>query len=578
MRLFNGVIAGVAFVALGYLTTLAWERSHAWQGDRIYSSVQHPSPNFKSALPPPAEGVPAKSESEISFEALPLDFVYDNGSAGEFHLAETLGGGVAAFDYDNNEVLDLAFIDGGNPVSTQSENRLLLLRRVGTDQWTEVGAPCNLQWTSYGHGVAVGDINNDGFPDLFVTGYTDARLFLNNGDGTFQPSDAITPPAERWMATAAFGDLDRDGDLDLYVTAYADTPKTLPTLVCESAGVRIHCHPHHYRPQPDVIYENLGDGRFADRSESSGIAAYREFGLGVIIADLDNREGPEIFVANDGLRNLLFRRTAGFQFEEIALPAGVAYSSEGQGMGSMGIACEDLNGDTLPEILTTNFMRERNVLYDNLGELAFIDRSAGTALDFPSRPMVGWGTVAADWNEDGEVDLFIANGHVSDFQTESSPFAQPAFLFQNDGGHFRNVSEAVGEYFDDVWHGRGVAAGDFDGDQRPDLVVSHIGQKATLLLNRSQTSGNRMIFRLVGRISNREAANARIIARVGQRNISRQIILSQGYLSSSSTTVHLGLGDANFADEVVIHWPAGHSQSLGRVRACEKLLFVEPLP
>ncbi len=577
----SGLTAISAFVLLaaaGYVAAMLTENMQSWDGDAPFRELVSVADAFAETTQPTttvraweAGTATSESDSGLAFDACEntgLSFQYNSGATGQFHLAETLGGGGAAADFDADGRYDLLFVDGGDPLSHRrgGGNRIHVFRQAGRGRFENVSEISGFDWSGYGHGCAAADIDNDGFPDLMVTGYNSVGLFKNQGDGTFvEVTTTAGIICDQWTATAAFGDLDQDGDLDLYVTGYADVPASAPTPVCEESGVRIHCHPHHWDPVPDMVFENLGDGTFADRSEDWGIADEAEYGLGVIIADVTNDGIPEVFVANDGDRNLLFQRTDRGTYVEVGIECGLAFNANGRSMGSMGIACSDFDGNGEFDLLTTNFIRERNVLFSNLGSGIFVDRSADTPLSTSSRQMVGWGAVPLDADHDTFVDLFVANGNVTDMP--SAEYRQTPLLYR---GHLTGALTAVsrpGDYFSESWHGRGAFTVDVAGDVRPDLVVCHIHDDPVILKNESVRNGNAVYLDLIGVTSNRDAWNAVVTARFGDRQTVHQLIQSAGYLCTSTKRLQITIGQADSIDELTVVWPSGLIQRLNKIPA-----------
>lgn len=523
--------------------------------------------------------------SKFAFGPVPdsgVDFVYSNGPDDQFHLAETLGGGVAAIDYDLDGRDDLIFANGGNPV-TWSQNAQLQVGvfRSGQDKFRDYTAVVGIDWTGYGHGVAAADINNDGFDDLLITGYQASSLYINNGDGTYGRSDALQQSTTgRWCATAAFSDLDKDGDTDLYITCYADTPRTLPTPVCLSGEQRIHCHPHFYNAQADLLLENMGDGVFLDRSESSGIGNYTEFGLGIKIADFDRDGQMEIFVANDGDRNLLFNAVSPWVFTELAITSGLAFNGVGETMGSMGVACADFDHNGSFDLLTTNFALERNVLFSNLGGLTFVDDSQSSPIDIASRAKVGWSAVTLDADQDGWSDLFVANGHVTQMPQES--YAQLPDFFAGNSDGLQSVTPKTGgdasDYFQQTWHGRGAARTDLNGDHKDDLVVSHIDEAASLLENQTPSKSEVLAIRLIGTESANSANGAVVEVVLQDQTRVMHHDRNAGYLSSNTSVIRIAVGAATQVKFITITWPSGRSQTLSNLETNILSTVVEGRP
>lgn len=579
VRVTGIVIWLVVCVIIGYDAVLLLEHASRWKADELLIARLNEARELRIGAPPHDLSSPSPTSDGLHFascDGTGVDFPYENGAVGTFHLAETLGGGVAVTDFDRDGSTDMVFVNGGNFVNwpDQRAESIKVFQCVKSLRFREVSASARTMWAGFGHGCAVGDFDNDGFDDLFFTGYQSTLFFHNLGDGTFEEiTDAAGVRMDRWCATAAFGDLDGDGDLDLYVTAYADVSRTEPPPYCELNGVRIHCHPHHYEAVDDMLFENLGDGTFADRSESSSIAMERQYGLGVVIVDLNQDRVPEIFVANDGDRNLLYEYRGGWRFEEIGVTAGIAYNSQGQSMGAMGIACADFDSNGLLDLMTTNFLNERNVIFSNQGNNTFFDRSRRSVMNDTSRPKVGWAAVPFDADCDGLLDLFVANGHVTEWP--DAPYEQVPLLYRGQPNARWSVVGSAGEYFNRRWHGRGAVAADLTGDRLLDLVVCHIGAPASILKNDSDRRGGAITLELVGVRSNRSASTTEVELMAGGRRYVAQRMLSAGYLSSSSRAMHFGIGDAAAAESIVIRWQSGLTQILDDIPRDVELIVVE---
>lgn len=570
------VVGLTALFAVGYLAGVIEDRLQEWHSDRelLTRLGVRPAPLPALSVREPS----AATDTGLRFEELPssgVAFVYDNGPENQFHLPETLGGGVGAIDFDLDSYPDLLFVDGGDPITWPQNRteRISLYHSDGKGRFTLVDAERGLSWTGYGHGCAIADMNNDGFDDVLITGYQQSGLFLNQGDGTFQEQSSFRElVGERWCATACWSDLDGDGDLDVYIACYANCSRTLPTPVCESKGVRVHCNPHSYRPVPDLVLENTGDGGFTDRSDSSGISKYREYGLGVIAADLDRDGMQEIFVANDGDRNLLFHRTADWVYEEIALTSGVAFNGQGETMGSMGVACADFDRNGRLDLFTTNFSNESNSLFQQQEPLVFLDNTQGTAIDRISRPLVGWSAIPIDADCDRSMDLFVANGHVT--QMPGEEWAQLSTLLRNghDGCQYAQLGSP---WFEQRWHARGACRADVNRDGLDDLVVSLIDDPAAILLNTARNPGNRIQLRLIGTKSPRAPEGTIIEVEGPSGTTVHSLTRNAGYLSSNDSVTTIGLGTDLTADIVRIFWPSGHQDELQSIPAGSRVIAME---
>jgi tetratricopeptide (TPR) repeat protein len=506
-----------------------------------------------------------------------LVFSYDCGATGDLFIGDTLGGGVGLLDADGDGWLDIYFVNGCplpvDPARPPAPNRLF--RNNGDGTFTDVTARAGVGGRGYGMGCVVGDYDNDGHDDLFVTGLGSTVLYHNNGDGTFTDVTAKAGVgSNRWCTAAGFGDLDGDGDLDLVVVTYvAADPRHSP--VCRGAlGHPIHCPPGKFPAQFDHLFRNDGDGTFTDVSREAGLEIPDGRGLGLAIADLDGDGRLDLFVANDAVPNFLFLNRGGLRFEETAVSAGAAYDGNGNATASMGVVADDLDGDGRLDLFHTNLRNEGNTFLRNLGGGLFADTSARVGLDAPSRPMTGFGASALDADNDGRLDLVVANGHVDDQPWVRQTMAQPPQWFTGlADGRFEIASPgSVSAYFSATVVGRGVAAGDLDNDGRVDLVVVHRDTPAALLHNVS-AGGHWLGLRLLGSTSPRTPIGARVTCRAGGRTFVRWLTSGTSYLSGHDTRLWFGLGDAAILDAIEVHWPSGRLQRLSGVKA-DRLLEV----
>ncbi|HEV3023064.1 MAG TPA: VCBS repeat-containing protein, partial [Pirellulales bacterium] len=440
-------------------------------------------------------------------------FVFDNGRTPQHQLPETMSGGVGLLDFDGDGWLDVYAPQGGPmdaDASAPDAPGDRLFRNNGDGTFTDVSERSRLSTFArgYGVGVAVGDVDNDGHPDLFVCRLRSYALYRNQGDGTF------ADVTESWGLTgvrdnptsAAFADLDGDGDLDLYVCHYMLYDPAHPRLCSNDKGGYFYCDPSKVDPAPDHVFRNDG-GRFVDVTREAGFTDPGGRGLGVVAADVDGDNRIDLYVSNDGTANYLFHNLGGFCFEEIGHAAGVAANGEGGYQAGMGVACTDLDGDGRPELFVTNFYGEGTTLYRNLGGNLFADSSAVSGLRTPTRYVLGFGIAGLDANNDGCVDLMIANGHVNDNRPYYA-YAMPAQLFLGDGkGRLRDVSDLAGPCWNIPRVGRGLATGDLDNDGRVDAVI--VAQNDPLAYFHNRTSGGHFVtLALRGTASNRDAIGA----------------------------------------------------------------------
>ncbi len=494
-----------------------------------------------------------------------VSFPYESGESGNMFLGDTMGGGVGLIDYDGDGWLDLYFVNGCRfpfgPGPPPAPN--VLYRNQGDGTFEDVTERAGVGGHGYGMGCAVGDFDQDGNDDLFVTGLGQTVLYRNRGDGTFEDvTERAGVGTDRWSTAAGFGDLDGDGDLDLVVVTYvAAYPLDVPDCR-DPTGRPIHCSPLRFEAQADLLFRNEGDGTFTDVSVESGIASAPEGrGLGLAIADLDDDGRLDIFVANDLSHDFLFRNLGGLRFEEQGMAAGVACNGSGRATSSMGVVAEDLDGDQKIDLFVTNFLNEPNTLFHNLGSGQFVDATLTANLQASSNAVTGFGAVAPDFDNDGRPDLFVANGHIDDQPWFNSPMAQPPQAFWNRGdGRFAPVDTTESPYLYRHVVGRGVAAGDLDNDGRVDLVVVHRDAPAVVLRNRTP-GGHWLGVRLRGTTSGRFPVGARVVCQVDGREHVRWLTSGTGYLAAHGPRLWFGLGASNRVDSLQVNWPSGRSQT-----------------
>ena len=516
----------------------------------------------------PAAAVPLRPvRPEDWFETMPdtgIDAAYRNGEeAGLAFLLESLGGGVALVDFDRDGRLDLFFTGGGtlHGESRRVEGRpSALFRNEAAWRFAPVTTPSRLGTSDmYTHGCSVCDYDRDGFPDLLVCGYGGVQLWKNNGDGTFEDVARLSGlTLDGWCTAAAWADIDRDGDNDLLIVRYVEwSPKIDRT--CRTVNGRPEtCNPSLYQATHQALYVNRGDGTFEDVTSSRGIDRTGN-GLAAVAADFNEDGWCDFYVANDGTANLLYLGGPNGVFREAALAAGIAVDEYGKTPASMGVDVGDYDGDGRLDLFVTNFESEDEVLYRNLGDGMFVQRTAQTGLAGPMRLRVGFGTAMTDFDGDGWLDLFVSNGHVF-YGGGLTTYRQSPQLFRNrEGQRFEEVSSAGGEYFERQHAGRGVAVGDLDDDGAPDIVVVHQNDFPVLLRNRS-VPPRFVRLRLRGTNSNVEAIGAVVAVRDGPRSVSRWISSGCGYFSQFDLRPIVPLTHNAESVAAVVRWPCGVSE------------------
>jgi len=509
------------------------------------------------------------------------------------YLLETTGCGVAFYDYDNDGWLDIFLVNGsrleGFPPGAEPTSHLFQNNRDGT--FTDVTAKAGVAHSGWGQGVCIGDYNNDGWEDLFVTYYGKNVLYHNNGDGTFTDvtqKAGVAGKGTRWNTGCAFVDYDRDGHLDLFVANYIDldlatapAPESGP---CLYKGVLVACGPPGLQGGKNILYHNNRDGTFADVSEAAGIfRANGTYGLGVLTADFDNDGWPDIYVANDSTASALYQNKKNGKFEDVAIEAGCALSPDGKPQAGMGLAAADYDLDGNLDIVKTNFAGDTPSLYHNLGGGNFEDATFTAGLGAHTQ-FLGWGCGFFDYDNDGWPDILICNGHVypevEQLKTEAG-YRQRKLLYRNlRNGHFADISLQVGPGISDPAACRGCAFGDFDNDGDIDVVVNTVNDFPQLLRCDSKLANNWIKVRTIGTQSNRSGIGARVacVTRVpGESKPHRQIdeVRSGGsYISQNDLRIHFGIGKAEQVDLLEIRWPSSHVDTIKDVKA-NQLVFVK---
>lgn len=509
-----------------------------------------------------------------------IDFTYRNGMAGEFYFPEIMGGGAALLDYDGDGLLDLYLVQGGaigpgvSPADREHGDRLFrnVSSRNDAGEWQprfeDVTEQAGIDARGYGMGVTVGDYNADGHPDVYVLNFGDNQLWRNNGDGTFTDvTDSAGVNDPRWSVSGSFADLDGDGDQELMIVNYADYDfETHRLCRASGSGRPDYCSPSAYPPAGDRLFRNLGNGRFEDATESAGLAGAKSHGLGVIMADLDGDGRRDIYVANDGSANYFWLNRDGFRFEDDAMLAGNAVNGDGAAEAGMGVDAADYDESGAEDIFVTHLKRETNTLYTNDGQGWFTDVSAASGLGSPSLAYTGFGTRFVDFDLDGLLDVFVANGAVTeeaDLAAAGDPFPyhQTNQLFFNRGeGQFEDVTGRAGNVLGRSRASRGVAFGDIDNDGRGDLVVVNTNEAVEVLVNRIEEHGH--WIGLVPMVNARPVSGVRLWRLAGEdRKVLRRSRRDGSYASASDPRIVFGLGDEDAPQRFEVEWPDGSKET-----------------
>ena len=498
---------------------------------------------------------------------------------GAKYLIETMGGGGGFIDYNGDGRLDIYLVCYSQTPQPARAAKLkdVLYRNNGDGTFTDVTDTAGISNNMRGTGLAVGDFNNDGWPDMYVTGYGSSKLYRNNGNGTFTDvTGRARVDNNLWGTSSAFFDYDNDGFLDLYVCNYLTYDET--NLPCTLYDGKPYCLIQNFKGSSSRLFHNNRDGTFTDVSEKARIANPRGKGLGVIALDYDNDGRIDVFQANDAAANFLYHNNGDGTFSEVALEADVAFDPNGNARGGMGVDAEDLDGDGYLEIFVANFSGQTNALFHNERDGIFTETTNKLGLGTVSIPMSGFGTRFFDYNNDGLVDLFVLNGHPFEPINKIFPettFTEPPFLFENTGKGFREVAAEHGVSLKRFYSGRGLAIGDLDNDGDSDLLLMNVGEPPVLLRNDGGNRNHWIGIKLVGTKSNRDGIGATIIVTAQGRRRTKQRLGGASYCSASDPRLLFGLGAIAKIDEVEVRWPSGRISTLKNINANQYLTITE---
>ncbi|MGC1418207.1 MAG: CRTAC1 family protein [Candidatus Acidiferrum sp.] len=535
---------------------------------------------LRAAFPSPLRSFANTAPVQVKFVDIAvsanLHFQHDNAASAEKYLIETMGSGCGWIDYDQNGLLDLYLVNGAATrlYTPRQTLRSALYRNNGDGTFTDITAQAGVGAEGlFGMGVAVGDYDNDGFPDLFILGYGRCILYHNNGDGTFTDvtEHARVGNLGKWGSRAAWFDYDNDGLLDLVIANYVDwTPERNYWCGDKGPGMRSYCHPDVYHGQTPTLYHNNGNGTFTDVSKRSGVGLKPGNGLGVVTFDYDNDGWQDIFIANDQMPNFLFHNNRDGTFSEVGYAAGVAVGIDGQFEAGMGVDAADTTGNGKMDLIVTHLDQQLARFYQNLGGGIFEDATFRSKISYSTFHLSGFGTRFMDYDNDGARDLFMANGHVLDnierYHSDIK-YAEPKLMFRNVGGVFQNVSDQLGPDFLVPRVSRGAAVADFDNDGDLDILVSNNGQSPQLLRNDGGNANHWLEIFLIGTKSNRDGVGAHVKLAAGDLVLYDQRKGGMSYQSAQDPRLHFGLGQRSKVDTLEITWPSGAFTKLNNIKA-----------
>jgi len=513
-----------------------------------------------------------------------ISWKHVSGASVSHFLNESMGGGVAFLDFDHDGLLDVFLVTGGETPNHPSDGpaRNALYRNLGNGKFEEVAAKAGVDRNSfYGIGVAAADYDNDGLPDLYITGYPRSALWHNNGDGTFTDvtDKAGVANAGKYGASAVWFDYDRDGLLDLFVCNYVKFSYDLP-LHCDFEGVPSYCAQTAYEGDAPTLYHNNGDGTFTDVTRQAGLSHLVGRALGVVAIDVDGDGWQDLFVSRDHSPNLLLMNNHDGTFDDRALDAEVAFNMDGNALAGMGVDAGDFTGNGFPGFVISNFSGERHSLFVNPGRFPFVARTLESGIGSVTVPYVGWGVQFIDYNNSGLLGLLIANGHIFESIEKQQPgisYREPPLLLSNSGdGKYRDMGKAAGAVFQQRFVARGLAIGDIDNDGRVDAIITRLNDSPVLLRNTWQPSGSWIGFDLEGTRSNRDAIGAKVTLSLPRRKLVRWVTGGSSYLSTHDKRVLVGLGNEAGEVSAEIQWPSGRAQTLSGLKINQYHHILEP--
>jgi hypothetical protein len=524
---------------------------------------------------------------ENTIDASKIEFILKNSVSPQRYSIETMTGGVAVFDYDNDGLLDIFFTNGAEIPSLKKTDPSFynrLFRNNGDGTFTDVTEKAGLAGIGYSMGVAAGDYDNDGFVDLYVAGFNCNQLFHNNGDGTFTDvtekagvSGIVPGRGKPWSVAAGWIDYNNDGLLDLFVVNYLDY-LIATAHSCQTDNIVDYCSPNEYRGTPNILYRNKGDGTFTNVSQQSHISQYVGKGMGVAFADYDDDGFTDIFVSNDTFPNFLLHNNGDGTFTDVALLAGVAYNENGKTVAGMGTDFRDIDNDGRPDIFHAAMFGDTFPLYRNLGKGQFEDVTDTTGMAAMTTRFTAWGTGIFDFDNDGNKDIFAAGSAILDnsMEVNHKPYPLPNGLYRNLGKMvFKDVSAHAGASFLVPAAHRGAAFGDLNNDGKIDIVVTVLNGKPQLLMNRSPNHNHWIVLKLVGVADNRDGLGTKVKITTASGVQYNEATTAVGYNSSSDKRVYFGLGNAAIVERIELAWPTGVKQVLTGVAADRILTIVE---